>query len=496
MADARPNFLVIVLDCVRADDFPGAPDAVTRMPFVESLLKESTRFERAVSPAPWTIPAHASLFTGLYPWEHGAHAKGNLKLDSSVPRLPQILRDDGYRTLSLSANHLLSPDLGLTEGFDRAAWAGWWEPYYRVPGATHPPHETEANGHGPRGLSRVRTGSVWSLLKRSSRAVYRYPFALDAAPGTGEHLEIAPWIEPTMSRWIGETPKDQPVFAFVNLLDGHEPYYPDWEIAPGLLEWWRYSRRRQDGVGWLSGDWVPKAPELSQLRTLCRQMVRSMDRRIAALVQAFKDAHRWENTYLLVTSDHGQAFGEHGMVFHMLRLDEPVIRIPFVFRAPRGEGGGVSTRSWASLVDVAPTFLDAAGLGMRSSGSGVPLPSLRNAPRPVPVYSAADGLVWKTIIPEHERGKLSNQRKEVFDRILVAAYEGDRKLLLDFKTDQVQSFSIDEDPGETRDLWPVEGARMSGLAEDARRVARLLQETRTPETSPDVEDRLRSWGYI
>ena len=144
---------------------------------------------------------------------------------------------------------------------------------------------------------------------------------------------------------------------------------------------------------------------------------------------------------------------------------------------------------------MAPTFLDAAGLGMRSSGSGVPLPSLpAMLPDPVPVYSAADGLVWKTIIPEHERGKLSNQRKEVFDRILVAAYEGDRKLLLDFKTDQVQSFSIDEDPGETRDLWPVEGARMSGLAEDARRVARLLQETRTPETSPDVEDRLRSWG--
>ncbi|MCI4351653.1 MAG: sulfatase-like hydrolase/transferase, partial [Thermoplasmata archaeon] len=68
------------MDCVRARDFPGGPEPVTGMPTVEALAKESVQFPRAVSPAPWTIPSHASLFTGLYPWEHGVTMVGEVAL--------------------------------------------------------------------------------------------------------------------------------------------------------------------------------------------------------------------------------------------------------------------------------------------------------------------------------------------------------------------------------------------------------------------------------
>ncbi|MCI4366576.1 MAG: sulfatase-like hydrolase/transferase, partial [Thermoplasmata archaeon] len=80
---SRPDLLVVVLDCVRALDFAGGPEAVTPMPFSESLLRESIRFPKAAATAPWTIPSHASIFTGMYPWENGVHMLKELRLDPS-----------------------------------------------------------------------------------------------------------------------------------------------------------------------------------------------------------------------------------------------------------------------------------------------------------------------------------------------------------------------------------------------------------------------------
>ncbi|MCI4362631.1 MAG: sulfatase-like hydrolase/transferase, partial [Thermoplasmata archaeon] len=183
MSSARPpDVLVVVLDCGRADDFPGGSHAVANMPFADSLRRESLWFPRAVTPAPWTVPSHASLYTGLYPWEHGAHAKGTLKLAEGIPRLPAILRQRGYRTFSLSANHLLSPNLGFSDGFDRLAWAGWWEPYYRTTGTGRPPHSVgDAADAGGVGLDRIQHGAAWQAVKLTSRIVYRFPFVTDAA---------------------------------------------------------------------------------------------------------------------------------------------------------------------------------------------------------------------------------------------------------------------------------------------------------------------------
>ncbi|HKV89885.1 MAG TPA: sulfatase-like hydrolase/transferase [Thermoplasmata archaeon] len=501
-----PNVLVVVLDCGRADDLPGGSRAVTNMPFADGLRRESLWFPRAVSPAPWTVPSHASLFTGLYPWEHGAHAKGTLKLPEGIPRLPALLHERGYRTFSLSANHLISPDLGLSEGFDRSAWAGWWEPYYRTSGNGHPPHAS-GNGvptHNSR-LHRLKHGPTWEAVKLTSRVVYRFPFVTDAAgrlrqrlrdPGGRETPGVSSWIEPTFDRWLGETPPSTPVFAFVNLLEVHEPYYPVATWRAQLADWVRDSRDRQDHIGWLAGAWKPSAQEYDRLHELCRDMLAEADRRLAGLAAVLQRHGRWEDTTVVITSDHGQGFGEHDILFHMLRLEEPLVRIPLWIRRPRrpelrGEG-----RGWASLVDVAPSLLEDAGASTDLVSSGFPLGQLKDAARPSPVLSAADGLVWKTIIPEHERGRVSDQRKRAFDRILVAAYDGSTKVVYDAAEDRVRAYDVTADPGEARDLWPERSAELAGLAAEARSVAgRMLHGPEAP-VPDDVEDRLRSWGYI
>src|ERR1700693_5078851 len=109
----RPDLLVVVMDCVRASDFPGGTSPVPGMPTAEKLVRESIRFPRAISVAPWTIPSHASLFTGLYPWENGVHMLRELRLDPSVPTLAGMLAKAGYSTFSLSSNGFICPDIGL-----------------------------------------------------------------------------------------------------------------------------------------------------------------------------------------------------------------------------------------------------------------------------------------------------------------------------------------------------------------------------------------------
>jgi arylsulfatase A-like enzyme len=505
-ADRAPDVLVVVLDCGRADDFPGGSNAVGNMPFAESLRRESLWCPRAVTPAPWTVPSHASLYTGLYPWEHGAHAKGTLKLAEGIPRLPAILRQRGYRTFSLSANHLLSPNLGFADGFDRLAWAGWWEPYYRTTGTGRPPHSVGDTGDaGGAGLDRIQHGAAWQAVKLTSRIVYRFPFVTDAAgrltqqlrfPTRPEQPGVASWIEPTLDRWLRDIPADQPTFTFVNLLETHEPYYPAARWGEGARRWFRSARTRQDHIAWLAGAWRPTTDDYRRLHELCRGMLAQADRRLASIAEVLRRHDRWDDTTVVVTSDHGQAFGEHDLLFHMLRLEEPLVRIPLWVRRPRRPELAGAATGWASLVDVAPTLLEDSGGTAGFVSSGVPLGHLRDRERDTPVLTAADGLVWKTIIPEHERGRVSEQRKRAFDRVLVAAYSGDTKVLYDATDDRVSAFDIVSDPGEAHDVWPERSPALSTLAVETRAVAgRMLHGPEAP-IPDDVEERLRSWGYI
>src|SRR5262249_36001130 len=150
---------------------------------------------------------------------------------------------------------------------------------------------------------------------------------------------VAPWIDPTLDTWLGQLPTTTPAFAFVNLLEAHEPYFLD----PGLIRGWKayldYAKTWQGRPAVLAGKGAPNAREVAMLRGLYRRTFRLLDRRVAGLVATLKKHDRWENTVFVLTSDHGQAFLEHGTLFHMHRADEGLLRIPLWVRYPHGERG-------------------------------------------------------------------------------------------------------------------------------------------------------------
>jgi arylsulfatase A-like enzyme len=500
----RPDLLIVLFDCLRARDFPGGTDPVPGMPFAEGLMRESIVFPKATSPAPWTIPSHAGLFSGQYPWESGVHAYRSLLAGDALPRLPMYLRSVGYKSLSLSANPFVSPRFGLTTGFDRACWGGWWEAFLRTPRDTAPNSWDDGQARvaqeSDRTMEWIRDGPFGEMLKSASQQSFRFPFALDTGsrflqklrnPTEPRGLSQTPWIESELARWLRQQPDSTPVFCFLNLTDTHEPYYPDPELVHGLRDWWRLARVRQDHALAVSGEWVPTPEECRQLRELYRQMVRHLDVRLKGIVKAFQDAGRWDRTVAAITSDHGQSLGEHGMMFHLLRLDEPLLRIPLWLRIPDEPRRGRRATGWASLIDVAPTFLDLAGHDRVAFASSTSLLDLVDQPRSSPVYSMADGIVWP-----HIRHRFSSQREAEWERVLVAGYQDDFKVIVDAATGDPRAFNVTADPNEDHDLWPTDQPVVNRLADDARSIGATLLGRKSAEVDAAVEERLRAWGYV
>jgi arylsulfatase A-like enzyme len=489
------------MDTVRAQDFPGGPNPVHPTPFLDELRRESVLFPRAVSPSAWTLPSHASLFTGLYPWDHRLHNRQDLRLSPSIPQLADLLRPAGYRSASFSANFLIGPESGLDHGFDLATWGEWWEAYLRGLRPVGPPHAQRASDPTPPPAPAVRRGGGWTVVRRAAPLVHRYPGVLDAASRVvgrvqgGAHvndgMHVSPWIESAMAEFVGAQSRETPVYAFVNLLEAHEPYFPSREVAPGLMDWWKFARVRQDRMGWLTKAWDPDPKSMDRLRTMYRAAVRAMDARIAALVRVFQDAGRWDNTLLVLTSDHGQALGEHDLFFHMLRVDEAEVRIPLWVRWPRGEHAGATAAGWASLVDFVPTAVEAAGLPSPVLPKTISFSHLLDRDRPGPVFSVADGILSDPMLHG-----LEGDRRSEFDRLWVAAYQGDTKVTLDVDDDRLHAYQINTDPGELHDLWPGQGEEPIALATAAREAGHRMQGTRAPAISDETEARLRAWGYL
>ena len=528
---SRPNLVVVVLDCARASSFPETGGRVGSFPSLESLKAESTVFTRATTVAPWTLPSHASLFTGRYPWEHGVMGAGRLHLQASVPTVEGRLREAGYATLALSANGLLGPLVGRPESFETHRCAEWWEKTVRwVPPeslgmrASDRPLGTEGllsvvrRGVPPRrprsspwdfltshkaNLSlreavkaadprdvptgpwgEVVSGGIIDLLNRIARVLQR--------PADPHPLGISPWIEPTLAAWLDHQSPERPVHCFVNFLDLHEKYLSDADIVSGLRAWFRFVRIPQNTRLWLQGKWNPTEDELDLLRRIYEAILVGLDRRVSSLIQILRRAGRWDNTLLVVTSDHGQGFGEHGQVFHEQSPFEPLLHVPFWVRWPHGEGGGRRSSEPTSLVDVAPTLLRAAGIPAPSDLPGIPLQGEPAGPRSGSVLAMADGYpsveVYSEVLPAPVVDRIR--------RVHAIAYEGDFKAIVEIRSGSTSVFDLRHDPDERSDLAETVGGPASGAVRSAHMVAEQIRRASDGITDAALHDRLRSWGYL
>ena len=314
---SRPNLLLLLADTFRADNMATYGGTGDLTPRLDALAERSIRFLDARSTAAWTLPATSSLFTGLFPGQHGATDK-KLSLGPGVTTLAEFLAEAGYRTGAITDASFVSVTFGLDQGFE------WFEEHPSV---------------------------TWDLetTLRKSRAFL-------------------------------ERDDGRPVFLLVHSYRTHAPYRPgpstdstEWQQLEdqGFEE---LERLRAAGTPARVARQQVLLSQADPLRRLYRAGVPHLDRGFGELIDDVEAMGLLANGYLLFTSDHGEAFGENGDMLHGQRLWDVKLRVPLLLH-----GSGLAPRdveAGASLVDVAPTFAGLAGLAPLPEWPGTDLTEL------------------------------------------------------------------------------------------------------------------------
>lgn len=318
-----PNVLLLVLDTVRSFNLSAYGYRLPTTPVLEALSARGVRFGRAYSTAPWTLPSHSSMFTGR--WAHEMSASWYAPLDARDSTLAEVLSGRGYRTGAMVANmSYTSRWTGLDRGFSR----------YEAQGISLP--------------QILRTGAF-------TQKVYDFPlFRRVLPPALRDYRrKTAREVNAELLAWLDQAP-GRPFFAFLNYLDAHEPYLPvapyDTAFATAV-----YPPLPPAQHGGAHKDDQPR-----DMRPY-DQAIAYLDAEIGQLLGALAERGLLENTLVIITSDHGEEFGEHGIYGHGHTLYQASVAIPLILVWPGQVPGGLVVESRVSLRDLASTIVDLAG---------------------------------------------------------------------------------------------------------------------------------------
>lgn len=457
-----PDVLLVVLDTVRADHLGAYGYGRVTSPNFDALAREGTLFLDAVSPATWSLPSHASLFTGRFVSAHGAHDEHKF-LDATTPTLAERFAAAGYDTRSFTANAWITDSLGMIRGF-RWTDEAW------------------------------REGDVARNFQSMHRLLDR--LGLGAADKGGARVAT------NVERWLASRPPDdRPAFAFVNFIEAHFPYH---QLPPDYLA--RFTTRSRRELRAVSmqlamaafGGTLPTAPDtIEQATAMYDAGVAYADMLLGRLVEALRRRGTLDRTVVVVLADHGELLGEHGEFGHGHSLYEPVLHVPLLVRFPPKVPAGRRVATPVSAVGVYATLLDLAGLPPEPHAQVESLVAvIEGKPHPGP------------IIAEQYRAELGSSTASddplLEKRARFRAFRSGRQKLVDAEPGGTYFFDLDDDPGEEHDASMKERLAVGRLREAlVGWTERLgLPDLRAPvgapppkTIDPTARERLRQLGY-
>ncbi|MCP4606657.1 MAG: sulfatase [Proteobacteria bacterium] len=461
------NIVLVVVDTERADMTSPYGEALQTTPFKSELAKDGITFTNAFSPASWTVPAMVSMFTGLYPREHGIVdgtvsnfnkrvISGQQVVPEEAVTLPERLKDLGYTTFGVNTNYHLNPKFGFSQGFDYFLgdgfhllpfpilavnslakkvhsapkyfiWLHYFDPHF--PYKPHPPWFGEWNDS--------KFNSYEDLTAEIMVQYYRKKEKLPSnAPLDIGHVEALH----TMSKQMAST------LTFLS----YGLYYLGVE-------------QNHDYVRFL--------------RTAYKSELRATDE---AIKDAFSTLDVDEQSIVIITSDHGEEIFDRRWCGHRHSVYQELIRIPLIIRLPKNKHAGKVIDTPVSLLDIVPTVLDLIG-------------------EPIP-----EGLSGVSLVPLIERGELSSR-----ELIAETTYiENEIRALLDFPWKYIYNFSqkrgslfnLSSDPGERNDLTEVDPKRAAQmhrrLFEWTKRTEPRWTVRETTPLNPKELKQLRAMGYV
>lgn len=424
-----PNIILIVIDTLRADHVGcyGYHRATT--PRIDTLAKRASSYTRCVAASPWTLPTHASMFTGKYPFEHAVHTFKPAPdkvfvppLADEHPTLAEALKAGGYQTGAIMANYMLARRYGLNRGFDT----------YRI---------------------------MRSYAKHLNKLIFE-------------------WLEPRHTR---------PFFLFINYMDAHQPY--NTTPRPGLLE--------KPVISWgllINSLFEPVMIHKRIPQPLTQNVIDQYDTGIAnadehvgALLDWVADRGLNDTTMVVITSDHGEHFGEHYLVEHGKDVYEEAVWVPLIVKAP-GQSAGRIIDGLTTSVDIPRLILSELSPNLISTYKDVFSHEPHN----------------HTILTENYYTRSKDLFNEAwghrFDRIRTAVYEWPYKLIRSSDGDH-ELYNLAKNAEESANLHEQERETATLLAQKLEQfeASRERAVPRTLEMPPLTEEErreLKALGYL
>lgn len=516
MPEQRPDILLIVLDTMRRDRLSTYGHTRETSPSLTRFAENGTLFERAVAPAQWTIPAHASMFTGLYAGAHGL-TEASLSLSGSYPTLAEILGGDGYRTAAFSNNPLVGLlDNGLTRGFDH---------FYNYAGAS------------PERPIDVHRGPIRRMISHRFRRFAHRVQNMFAQSDWLFRMSLNPLLVPIWTRYVnykGNTEhslhdalnlitthhtggSDQPLFTFINLMGAHLPYRPPQSyvdrIAPDLKRdraAYRFVKRfNADAARWASpldehfADW-----ESAALVDFYDAEVTYQDELLGNFLDALRRAGRLDNTLVIIAADHGEAHGDHGFVGHSFVVYQELVHVPLVIHYPQRFPARKRVTTNVSTRRIFHTVLETAGvpppLDESHPNAQINTLTLANSlnghPDPERGIAFAEAFPPQTFlnVMRHRNPHLIDQLE--LRQIRRGIYNGELKLTtVGTRIDGL--FDVTSDPQETVSIAEHQPETVSTLQQQLNDFSREVTAHRADENAfgavdDEIVEHLRALGYI
>ncbi len=434
-ADA-PNVLLIVMDTVRADRMSlyGYHRATT--PRLDQLAKRGMRFDKVRATAPWTLPSHASMFTGRWPHELGV--KWMTPLQSDFTTLAEYLGAHGYATAGFAANTLFcSYETGIDRGFTH------YEDYELGP------------------LAAVRTALVVDYA-------FQKLFALAVVYGRSFSAGLLRPVQDVFLGWIltrdrisayainhkfldwltrRREPR-RPFFAFLNYFDAHAPY-----VSPTVAQHRFGLQPRSAADANILDSWgdVKKLELSPYYKTLAEDCYDTclayLDEQLGKLFEELERRGELDRTLVIVASDHGEGFGEHGLFDHGESLYRPEIQVPLVIVPPqRIRSQGVVNQT-VSLRNLPATIVDLIGLKADSPFSGQSLANLWRTSSPDSALSMVDAVFSE--LPSPNPSNPNQGRSPAYGGPLVSLAEGDFVYIRNEGNGSEELYNERDDPRES-----------------------------------------------
>jgi arylsulfatase A-like enzyme len=436
-----PNIIVIIMDTVRQDRLSCYGYSRETSPNLERLSKTSRVYDNAYSTSGWTAPAHASLFTGLYPIAHGTTQK-NWTMDKDLTTLAEILSAVGYKTFAVSENPWLSKLFHFDQGFSE---------YYET----------------------------WRIRNES--------------PEENLAFEL-------FSRFVNQAEKGRPFFAFINFMAAHNPYNSSHQFFGHFTSDKSIYCTDNSWQGFFLGRRKFSPQEIQQLNEHYDEEILYVDYLVGRIADLLVEKQIWDETVFVVTSDHGENIGDHGLMDHVFSLYQTTIKIPLLIHYPGLFPADTRDEQFVQILDIFPTLLGIVGVDserIRFQGLDI----TKSDPR------AERAVICEYDYPQQVLSNYSKEERESEDlakfkrRIKSIIFHGHKFIWAD--DGKYELYDLGRDPGETVNL--IDAAESLEIKTDLQNKMDIfiknyqtagLRKESSKKIDEETKKALRSLGYV